>query len=335
MSLNKSLGKARVQKDDEFYTQLGDIENEMKHYTNHFKGKVIYCNADDPRVSNFFHYFSYNFERLGLKKLITTCYQNQQIDLFSNHTETQAIALSYEGEKDGGRIPTIENIGIIELAGDGDFRGEEASKFLEEADIVITNPPFSLFREYISLLTDSEKEFIILGNQNALSYKEIFPLFIDNKLWLGRNNGDMSFKVPDHYLPRKTRYWQDEDGQKWRSMGNISWYTNLDHDKRHEVIPLYRNYYGDEEKYPRFDNYDVINVDKVSDIPVDYFLPMGVPITFLTRYNPKQFEILDANDFIIGQQAPIKSHALIKDKDGTVNGVAKYVRIVIRRKRED
>jgi hypothetical protein len=182
---NKNFQKAKINKNDEFYTQLPDIENELKHYKDYFKDKVVYCNADDPRVSNFFHYFSYNFEYLGLKKLITTCYKNQQIDLFSMHNQDSAIALVYEGEKDKGRVPTIENIGVIELKGDGDFRSPEAIEFLKEADIVVTNPPFSLFRDYMAQLIEYNKDFLIIGNFNSVTYKEVFPLIQNNKMWTG------------------------------------------------------------------------------------------------------------------------------------------------------
>lgn len=290
MNLNKSLSKARRDPKDEFYTQLSDIENELKHYKEHFKGKTVYCNADDPRVSNFFHYFSYNFEHLGLKKLITTCYKSQDMNLFSMYDRESAIALVYEGEKDNGRVPTVENIGVVELEGDGDFRSPEALEFLKEADIVVTNPPFSLFREYVGQLIEYDKDFLIIGSLNAVTYKETFQLIKDNKIWLGFNNGDMSFRVPDHYEPRETRFWIDEDGNKWRSMGNIGWYTNLDITKRHEELIMYKKY--DPNYYQKYNDYEIINIDKVAEIPDDYEGVMGVPITFIDKYNPEQFEIL-------------------------------------------
>lgn len=182
---NKNLHSAKSNKKDEFYTQLSDIEKEMRHYKEHFKGKVVFCNCDDPRVSNFFHYFSYNFENLGLKKLITTCYKNQNRDLFSEHKSEKAIYLEYTGDKNGDKIPNPEEIGIIKLKGDGDFRSEECIKLLKQADIVVTNPPFSLFKEYVAQLIEHDKKFIIVGNQNAITYKDIFKLIKDNKLWLG------------------------------------------------------------------------------------------------------------------------------------------------------
>ena len=278
MSPNKNLKKARSSKNDEFYTQLKDIEKELRHYRHHFKNKVVYCNADDPRVSNFFHYFSYNFEYLGLKKLITTCYKNQEIDLFSMHNQESAIALIYEGEKDNGKVPTIENIGVIELKDDGDFRSSEAIEFLKEADIVVTNPPFSLFREYVEQLIEYDKEFLIIGNYNAVTYKEVFPLFQSNKMWIGFSPRSMEFKTPSGEM---------------KSV-NASWFTNLDISKRHEEIILFKKF--NEKDYPKYDNYDAIEVGKVADIPMDYEGVMGVPITFLDRYNPEQFEIVGITD---------------------------------------
>ena len=315
MSLNKNLSQARVSRNDEFYTQLKDIENELRHYKDHFKGKTVYCNADDPRVSNFFHYFSYNFEYLGLKKLITTCYKNEEMDLFSMHDQESAIALVYEGEKDNGRVPTVENIGVIELSGDGDFRSPEAIEFLKEADIVVTNPPFSLFREYISQLIDYDKEFLVIGNINALTYKEIFPLIRENKMWLGYNS---------------TRFFLQPDGSIFET-ARTYWYTNLDIRKRHEDFILYKKY--DPEEYPEYDNYHAVNIDKAVEIPRDYKGAMGVPITFIDKYNPDQFEILDANNYRKNEGVPYKEHGLIKDKESAINGKAKYVRVLIKNKR--
>ena len=184
-SSNKNLKKAKSGKNDEFYTQLSDIEKEMRHYKEHFNGKTIFCNCDDPRVSNFFHYFSYNFENLGLKKLIATCYKNQERDLFSQNKSEKAIYLEYTGDKNGDNIPNPEEIGIVHLKGDGDFRSAECIALLQEADIVVTNPPFSLFREYVAQLVQYDKKFIIVGHQNSITYKEIFKLIKENKIWLG------------------------------------------------------------------------------------------------------------------------------------------------------
>ena len=221
---NKNLNKAKEAKKDEFYTQLEDINNELKHYREHFRGKTVLCNCDDPRVSNFFTYFAYNFEYLGLKKLITTCYKNQNADLFSQGQCEKAVYLVYEGDKNGNHIPDAEEIGVLPLKGDGDFRSKECIELLKEADIVVTNPPFSLFREYVAQLIEYEKKFLIIGNQNAITYKEVFRFIQQNKIWLGNNCGDMAFAVPADSEPRATRYWQDEHGQKWRSMGNICWF---------------------------------------------------------------------------------------------------------------
>jgi hypothetical protein len=291
-ALNRNLHQAKNAKKDEFYTQLTDIENELKHYKAHFKNKVVYCNCDDPRMSNFFHYFSYNFEDLGLKKLITTCYQNQNRDLFSKHTSEQAIYLEYYGDKNNNKTPDVEEIGVQYLKGDGDFRSAESIALLQQADIVVTNPPFSLFREYVAQLIQYDKKFIILGNLNAITYKEIFPLIKKNKLWFGPSihSGDREFGVPDNYPLKAAGYRIDENGRKFIRVKGVRWFTNLDHNKRHEDLILYKTY--SEEDYPKYDNYDAINVDKTKEIPMDYKGAMGVPITFLDKYNPEQFEIL-------------------------------------------
>ena len=314
-NLNKNLGSARRNKNDEHYTQLKDIEKELRHYKDYFKGKTVYCNADDPRVSNFFHYFSYNFEHLGLKKLITTCYKNQEIDLFSMHNQEKAIALVYEGEKDNGKVPTIENIGVIELKGDGDFRSQESIDFLKEADIVVTNPPFSLFIEYMNQLIEYKKDFIVIGNINALTLNDIFPLIRSNQVWLGYNS---------------TRFFLQPDGTIFET-ARTYWYTNIDIKKRHEDFILYKKY--NEEDYPKFEYYDVINVDRAVDIPIDYEGAMAVPISFVDKYNPEQFEILDANDYRINDSIPYKKHGLIKDKEALINGEIKYARVVLRNKK--
>lgn len=323
-SQNTNLHSAKTGKKDEFYTQLSDIEKELKHYKDHFKGKTVLCNCDDPRVSNFFHYFSYNFEQLQLKKLIATCYKNQDADLFSKNDSEKAIYLEYTGDKNGDNTPNADEIGIKHLRGDGDFRSQECIELLKQADIVVTNPPFSLFREYVAQLIEYKKEFIIVGSQNAITYKEIFTYIKENKIWLGYNSGDMSFKVPNHYEEKETRFWQDELGQKWRSLGNICWFTNIDISKRHEDLILYKKYTP--EEYPKYDNYDAININKIVDIPCDYEGLMGVPITFMDKYNPEQFEIKGIDRVLVQEITGKVSRFLI-------NGKEIYARIVIRNKR--
>ena len=290
-TLNRTLHVAKSSKKDEFYTQLSDIESELKHYKEHFKNKVVFCNCDDPRVSNFFHYFSYNFENLGLKKLITTCYKNQEKDLFGQVESENAVFLEYEGDKNGNNIPDAEEIGVKPLKGDGDFRSKESIDLLKQADIVVTNPPFSLFREYVEQLVKYEKKFLIIGNINAITYKEIFKLIKENKAWLGINmgRGISGFIVPEHYELYGTETSIDSFGNRIISPNNCLWLTNLDTFKRHEDILLTKTYYGNESDYPTFDNYDAINVNKTQDIPKDYEGIMGVPITFLHKYNPEQF----------------------------------------------
>ncbi len=289
MANNKGLGKAKAGKKDEFYTQLPDIENELRHYKPHFKGKVVLCNCDDPRVSNFTQYFILNFRALGLKKLIATCYKNQNVDLFSENDAEKAVYIEYTGTNEPNGIPTREEIlkQVKELNGDGDFRSLECIELLKEADIVVTNPPFSLFREYIAQLIAYDKKFVIIGHQNAIKYKEVFPLIRDNKLWLGYGfKGGAAHFISDY-----------EDtavaGNHKKGMIRVSgvvWFTNLEIKKRHEDIILVRKYTP--EEYPTFENYPAINVDKTSDIPEDYNGLMGVPITFLDKYSPDQFEII-------------------------------------------
>ena len=288
----RTLGSARTAKKDEFYTQLTDISKEVKHYREHFKNKVVYCNCDDPRVSNFFHYFSFNFEKLGLKKLITTCYKNQDMDLFSQSKSESAIYLEYDGDRNNNSVPDPNEIGIKKLKGDGDFRSQESIALLKKADIVVTNPPFSLFREYIAQLEEYGKKYLIIGNVNAITYKEIFPLIQNNKMWLGASihSGDREFGVPNDYPLNAAGCRVDENGNKYIRVKGVRWFTNLDYKERHLDLPLYKKY--PPEEYPKYDNYDAINVDSTKDIPMDYDGVMGVPITFLDKYNPDQFEII-------------------------------------------
>lgn len=285
-SQNENLHKASSAKNDEFYTQLSDIEKELRNYKGHFKDKVVLCNCDDPRVSNFFHYFSHNFEQLGLKKLITTCYKSQNMDLFSENSSEKAIYMEYNGDKNGNNVPDPQEIGIKPLNGDGDFRSKECIELLKQADIVVTNPPFSLLREYIAQLIEYEKKFLIIGNQNAISYKEIFNLIKQNKIWLGYGTVK-KFTMPENSVHKSIKI---ENGVKYAIFGNICWFTNLDINKRHEDLILYKKFTLGE--FQLYENYNAINVDRIKDIPCDYVGAMGVPITFLDKYNPEQFEII-------------------------------------------
>ncbi|WP_462137483.1 adenine-specific methyltransferase EcoRI family protein [Candidatus Mycalebacterium sp.] len=316
---NSNLHKANRAKKDEFYTQLPDIERELNHYEGHLKNKVVYCNCDDPRVSNFFHYLSYNFEKMGLKKLITTCYKNQNANLFSQNDSEKAIYLEYQGDKNGNKIPDPEEIGIKPLKGDGDFRSKESIDLLKQSDVVVTNPPFSLFREYVAQIVEQGKKFVIIGNLNAITYKEIFKLIKENKIWLGHSihSGDREFGVPDDYPLKAAGYRIDDKGKKYIRVKGVRWYTNLDYDERHEDLILYKRYNPDE--YPKYDNYDAINVDRVANIPMDYEGVIGVPITFMDKYNPDQFEI-------------VKFRKGDDDKDLSINGKCPYFRILIQKK---
>ena len=329
MAGNQNLRAANKAKKDEFYTQLVDIENELKHYKQHFKDKVVLCNCDDPRVSNFFHYFSYNFEQLGLKKLITTCYKSQERDLFSQNNSERAIWLEYAGDKNGNKVPDPDEIGINYLKGDGDFRSAECIELLKQADIVVTNPPFSLFREYVAQLMEYNKKFIIVGHQNAISYKEIFKLIKEDKIWLGYGFRGGAGHFISSYEDTATASNHKEGMIR---VSGVNWFTNLEIPKRHEDIILYKMYNA--EEYPKFDYYDAINVDKTSEIPMNYDGVMGVPITFLDKYSPEQFEIVEG-----------LNRYTILDVDGknewarqnhihftTINGSPKYFRILIRRK---
>lgn len=287
-SKSANLAAARAAKEDEFYTQLADIERELMHYKKHFKGKVVYCNCDDPRVSGFVHYFSHNFEALGLEGLLATCYKNAQPDLFSEHDSDRAVKLEYLGDLNGSGIPDPSEFGVELLQGDGDFRSRESIELLNRADIVVTNPPFSLYRQFIPKMLEHGKKFVLIGPQNAITTKEIFPLIMSGQIWWGVNSGSMKFKVP--LDKEKDGLEVDAVGNKFQSFGNICWYTNLDLPRRHEELILYKSY--SPEEYPKYDNYDAIEVSKISEIPKDYFGVMGVPISFLDKHNPDQFEIL-------------------------------------------
>ena len=339
---NKNLNAAKEAKKDEFYTQLADIENELKHYRQHFRGKTILCNCDDPYESNFFKYFANNFNAFGLKKLVATCYngspvQGSELMLDFGDFAEGPKKIAYKVEitevtdvNGDGRVDLADVRWLIQndknvlsvLKENGDFRSRECIELLKEADIVVTNPPFSLFREYVAQLMKYEKKFLIIGNQNNVTYKDIFQLLMENRIWLGYKSGDMAFRVPADSEPRETRYWQDESGQKWRSLGNICWFTNLDIKKRHEELILFHQY--SPEEYPKYDNYDAINVNKVDDIPVDYEGAMGVPITFFDKYNPDQFEVLGmttGRDEFIARPTKRYINPIQVNKDGsTTNG---------------
>ena len=293
MFWNSNLHKAKDVKNDEFYTQLSDIENELRHYKEHFKWKTILCNCDDPRVSNFFHYFAYNFEHLGLKRLITTCYKNRNPDLFSLNNSESAVYLIYDWDKNWNNVPDMNEIWINELKWNWDFRSEECIELLKQADIVVTNPPFSLFREYIAELIDYNKNFLVIWNQNAITYKEIFPLIKENRLWLWFTH-PKEFLVPNFDKTNKNTY-IDDNWLKKAKFWNICWYTNLDISKRHEELICYQSVKS--SNYYKYENYDAIDVNKVSEIPVDYYWVMWVPITFLDKYNPEQFEIIWCPDY--------------------------------------
>lgn len=362
MAKNMNLKKANISKQDEFYTQLSDIEAEMGHYWEHFRDKVIFCNCDDPYESNFFKYFAINFNFLGLKKLIATSYSGspiagQQLPLFAvkslnvKSTETRLpykIEISEVTDENADGAVDLSDVeyllknkknALTLLTGNGDFRSPECVELLQEADIVITNPPFSLFREYIGQLAENGKKFIIIGNVNAITYKEVFKLISSNKVWLGQSihSGDREFRVPDSYPLQAAGFRVDENGVKYIRVKGVRWFTNLDFKERHEKITLYKNFTP--EEYPKYDNYDAIEVSKTVEIPCDYDGEMGVPITFLDKYSPEQFEIIGlANDkrdedpiFIKG--TPVHLDAQHKSFVGMVlNGKATYARIIIKLK---
>ncbi len=362
MAKSDNLRKARAEKQDEFYTQITDIENELKHYKEHFKYKIVFCNCDDPYESNFFKYFAMNFNFLCLKKLICTCYDSSpiaytQLSFFEEkekafpNTNKKAYKIEisevedYNGDgavdlSDVEYLLKNKNNSMALLKENGDFRSSECIELLKQSDIVVTNPPFSLFREYVAQLVKYDKSFLIIGNQNAVAYKEIFPLLRDNKIWLGYNSGSHTFQVP-HTFERNNTF--IKDGIKYAKFGNICWFTNLDTTKRNEEIVMYKSY--NETEYPKYENYNAINIDKTTDIPYDYYEIMGVPITFLDRYNPNQFIILGLGSGYLGQSLGItgitkehkklmKGHSAAGDLYYLKNGkpIVPYSRILIRRK---
>lgn len=335
---NKNLNSARKAKKDEFYTQISDIEKELQHYWAHFRGKTVLCNCDDPYESNFFKYFALNFNQLGLKKLICTCYNGspvqgtELITFFKEFNEepkevaykveiTEVKDMNGDGAVDLSDVKILlqNDKNVMSLLETGDFRSKECVDLLKEADIVVTNPPFSLFREYLMLLINYNKEFVIIGNVNAISYKEVFPLIKSEKVWLGPSitSGDRKFNVPDDYPLNAAGCGIDQDGKRFIKVKGVRWFTNLDHKKRHEKLDLVCKY--SPEEYPHYDNYDAIEVSKTANIPCDYEGIMGVPITFLDKYNPEQFEIVR---FRKGDDG----------RDLCVNGKCPYFRILIRNK---
>jgi hypothetical protein len=334
----RNLDNAKIAKKDEFYTQLTDIERELQHYWQHFKDKVVLCNCDDPYESNFFKYFALRFNQLGLKKLICTCYNGSpvqgnelMIDFGDFSDEPKKIAYKVEitevKDLNGDGAVDLSDVryllqndkNVLSTLKTGDFRDPECIELLKQADIVVTNPPFSLFREYLGQLMKYEKNFLIIGNVNAITYKEVFPLIRDNKLWLGPSisSGDRKFNVPDDYPLYAAGCGIDPDGRRFIRVKGVRWFTNLDHNKRHEELDIVCRY--SPEEYPHYDNYDAIDVGKTADIPCDYNGAMGVPITFLDKYNPEQFDI-------------IKFRKGDDDKDLRVNGKCPYFRILIRNK---
>ena len=351
---NKVLNKAGVAKKDEFYTQLTDIEKEMRYYRDYFKGKTVLCNCDDPFESNFFKYFAMSFNSLGLKKLIATCYSTSPIvyTQLSMFDEGEIVAVDYKGKKPYkviiSKVEDENGDGRVDLAdveyllrnkrnvltlleGDGDFRSEECIELLKQADVVVTNPPFSLFREYIAQLMEYEKDFIIIGNQNAITYKEIFPLFMNNQIWYGASihSHGRDFRVPDDYPLEAYEFRTDENGIKYINVKGVRWFTNIDYKERHEKLILYKSYSPDD--YPRYDNYNAIEVGKTADIPCDYDEVMGVPISFVDKYNPDQFVILGCSD---NGAVPdeYKLPHFKRHNEPYVHGQKKYKRIFIRRK---
>ena len=352
MPNNSALRSADRNKNDEFYTQLKDIELEIKNYKEYFKDKIVLCNCDDPFESNFFKYFAINFNYLGLKKLIATCYDGscvagEQLSLFDflEDDEVKEKRTAYKIEitevqdyNGDGAVDLFDveellrndkNV-LTKLKGNGDFQSQECIEFLKEADVVVTNPPFSLFREFVSLLIKYEKKFLIIGNVNALTYKEIFPYIKDDKIWLGQSihSGDREFRVPDNYPLKASGSRIDEHGHKYIRVKGVRWFTNLDNKNRHEELTLYKNYNPEINK--KYDFYDAINVDATAEIPCDYYEAMGVPITFLDKYNPEQFEIIDG----IGRYSILSNEETKKKKNylSMIDGKPLYFRIIIKRR---
>ncbi len=318
MRKNKDLNNAYKNKKDEFYTQLTDIEKEMRYYTQHFKNKTIFCNCDDPETSSFWKFFELNFDRLGLRRLIATHYE----------TVKQSYKLEIVGDIDGNGKIDKHDIIRTTLVQNGDFRSPECIDILKQADIIITNPPFSLLREYIAVLMEYKKKFLIIANQQCITYKEIFPYFMNDEIWFGVSihSHGRDFRVPDDYPLEAYEFRTDEQGNKYINVKGVRWLTNLDYRERHEELVLYKHY--SPEEYPKYDDFDAINVDKTCDIPCDYYDPIGVPITFMDKYNPDQFEILGN----LGSYAP-DGYSLCSSIH--LNGKKMYKRLLIRRRNNE
>ena len=312
---NERFDNAKKNKNDEFYTRLEDIEKELNHYKEYFKGKTIFCNCDDPRISNFFKYFALNFNEFGLKKIISTCYKNQDVDLFTQNDCEKAVYIEYTGNPNDPTSTDFSTIEVKELKGDGDFRSQECIELLKQSDVVITNPPFSLFREYVAQLIKYDKKFIIVGHQNAISYKEIFSLIKENKLWLGYGfKGGAAHFINTHYEDYASA---GDHKEGMIRVSGVVWFTNIDIKKRHEELVMYKTY--NPEEFPKYENYEAINVDKSTDIPMDYDGVIGVPITFLDKYSPDQFEIVGLG--IVGSCEFTNERRMeILDKNGVPTG---------------
>ncbi len=355
---NQALTGAKKNKNDEFYTQLADIEREINAYLTFnpdvFRGRTVLLPCDDPKWSNFTRYFAQNFKKLGLKKLISTGYavvRKRELGLLpgfgpeepTDERLTHGTIFTLDGDTNGNGVTDLDDLVGRPMAGDGDFRSDEVRRLRDEADIIVTNPPFSLFREFVAWLMESGKQFLIIGNLNAISYKEVFPLFKDNKMWMGESihSGDREFGVPDHYPLKAAGFRVDSEGRKFIRVKGVRWFTNLDYGRRHQPLQLMsmeenrkfsRHREIRETGYSRYDNYDAIDVSFTDAIPGDYEGAMGVPISFLDKYCPEQFEILNCNDFRKTEGVPRKAHGLIKDKESAIGGQPTYVRVLIRRK---
>jgi len=322
MNKNSTIRSAQVTKNDEFYTQTKDIEKELQYYVKHFNGKIVLCNCNDATHDGFAKYFSANFEKLGLKELICTSFSK----------DGHGRIYRYYGIKNGNIVPDIDELEQTEMEGNGGFNTIEGIELIKKSDIIVTNPPFSLFREFISILEKYNKKYLIMSNGNAVTYNDIFPLIKDNKMWLGCTLfvGEMPFfRVNNDTDVSKGEYYYDDDGNLYKQVNSIAWFTNLDHNKRHKQIELYKKYNPDE--YQKYDNYDAINVGKTKNIPMDYDGVMGVPITFLSKYCPEQFEIVDCRNYTSNDHLKNKPSLLIKDSASAINGKPVYARIAIKR----